>query len=103
MGSIIKLTAVGLPPGYEEKAKCFQQFVMKWSGGKEGQVLIELVNFERQLWVKRTILPEDLKTLAALQLQHAPRYVVAMVKAMLTETTTFVNHGIAVFFFSSDY
>lgn len=101
--SIIKLAAVGLPPGYEEKAKCFQQFVVKWSGGKQGQVLTELVAFERQLRVKRTIVPEDLKTLAGLNLSHAPRYVVAMVKAMLTAPTAFVHHGFAVLFSSSDY
>jgi hypothetical protein len=100
---IVKIASIGMPPGYKEKAKKYASFVEHWSGGVSGHILTELVEFESKLRVKRAISATDLYIISQLAMVFAPRYVVAMVKALLSAPANFVTNGFADLFTAQDY
>ena len=80
---VVQQACIGMPEEYHDTADQLAAFVKTQSGGKDGRVLHELVNFERTLKLKRDILPSDLMLMSKLNLPDAPRWVSAMVKTML--------------------
>ena len=78
---VVKIASIGMPPEYEFRAKMYAAFVEQWSGGSSGHILEELLAFEKQLRVKRSISAVDMKAISKLPLSFAPRYVAGMVKA----------------------
>ena len=95
--------SIGMPPGYVTTAKAYCCFVQQWAGGKDGRVLDELVAYERVLSFKRRIMPADLKALGEIKFLDGPRYVPAMVKAMLLSPPNFVENGTSKLFSQNDY
>ena len=59
--------------------QCLQliALVQAWSGGLDGHVLRDLENFERSCTLKRKLAPADLKSLADVDMLHAPAYIKA--------------------------
>ena len=93
-----------MPPSYIDTARAYCEFVKACSGGEDGVILKEITEYERTLKVKRKLSTSDLKQLAKLRLHEAPRYIPAMVKAMLNAPASFVNpDGSANLWSSSDY
>ena len=78
---------LGMGHEFKDEALKLCEFVLKWSGGSQGQILKELQVYEQSLSVKRKLAPMDLKQLAKVELVDAGKYVPAMVKAMLTSPT----------------
>ena len=74
----------GHPPEFKEAVDHYVAFVQAHAGGADGRYLKSLEAYEKSLAVKRQIHPTDLGRLANVVLPDAPRYVPAMVKAMLT-------------------
>lgn len=101
--NVARAAAIGMPPGYLETSRAYCAFVKRWAGGKDGHVLDELVAYERILSFKRTISPSDMKAMAEVRLWECPRYVPAMVKALLLAPPNFVQEGVAKMFSASDY
>ena len=99
---ILKIACLDQLPGYEETASHYYEFTKEWSGGAKGQVLLQLEEYERSLDVKRKIKPADLTRLASLSMPDAPKYVPAMLKALLNAPGAMVEHGYAEVFNSSD-
>jgi hypothetical protein len=100
---VARAAAVGMPPDYANTAKCYAAFVQQWSGGKDGHVLDELVDYERTLTLKRKISPLDMKAMGEIKFWEGPRYVPAMVKALLLAPPNYVNDGIAKLFSAADF
>ena len=99
---IVRQACIGVGAEFAEDAKKLLGFVKAWSGGLGGTILQSLEAYERTLVVKRKIYASDLASLAALDLFAAPKYVPAMVKAILNApTANETGHGIM--FTSSDY
>ena len=99
---VAKLASVGMPPNYVKDARMLCDFVQAWSGGADGTILAELESYERVLQVKRVIAASDLQLFSKLDLPDAPRYVLAMVKAILNAPATMVVNGVANVFTMSD-
>ena len=59
--------------------QCLQliAFVQAWSGGLDGHILRDLESFERSCTLKRQLAPADLKSLADVDMLHAPIYIKA--------------------------
>ena len=100
---VARAACIGMAPDYAETAKAYCGFVQQWSGGKDGRVIDELVAYERILPLKRTIAPADLKSLGEIKFWDGPRYVPAMVKALLLAPPNFVDNGVAKLFTQNDY
>lgn len=81
-----------------------REFVTAHSGGESGKYLYELEKFERSLGSKRPLEGASLGALAKIQLQGpcAPRYVPAMVKAMLQAPECKTHAGFAELFSQND-
>ena len=101
--AISKSAAVDQGPEFLCKAEQICSFVQKWAGGEDGHILFELVDFESTLNVKREISPVDLHSLSMCELGHAPLYLIAMIKAMLTAPANFMRNGFADLFTNADY
>jgi hypothetical protein len=102
--AVAEQAAVGMDPGYVEVAKSLCEFVRAWSGGRDGHILKSLESYERSLTVKRKLNHLDLRQLAKLDMAEAPRYVQALVKAMLNSPGSMVSpDGIATTFGNSDF
>jgi hypothetical protein len=101
--NVARAACIGMPPGYVTTAKAYCCFVQQWAGGKDGRVLDELVAYERVLSFKRRIMPADLKALGEIKFLDGPRYVPAMVKAMLLSPPNFVENGTSKLFSQNDY
>ena len=98
-----RVACIGMPPTYADTAKALCAFVSQWSGGGNGHVLKNLEEYERVLDIKRMIAPADLKSMGEIVLPEAPRYVPAMVKALLVAPACFVSNGVATIFTSADF
>ena len=81
--AIAKQACIGMGADFFEDAKKLSEFVRVWSGGEDGHILKDLESYERTLKVKRKLYPHDLQSLSKLDFVDAPRYIPAMVKAML--------------------
>ena len=68
---------------FEPKALKLCDFVREWAGGKSGILLKELESYEKTLDTKRKLSPDDLHGISKIE-SKVPRYVLALVKAMLT-------------------
>ena len=101
--NVARAAAIGMPPGYLETSRAYCAFVKRWAGGKDGHVLDELVAYERILSFKRKISPADMKAMCEVRLWDLPRYVPAMVKALLLAPPNVVQEGVAKLFGPSDY
>ena len=84
---IAKQAALGNGAIGMAKMNSLCDFVRAWSGGHDGDVLVSLETYERSLAVKRKLVPHELAALALIDLPDAPRFVPAMVKAMLNSPT----------------
>ena len=100
---IVKLACLGQLPGYATKAECYYDFCMAWSGGRDAHVLLALEAYERTLPVKRQLLASDLQKMAQLDLIEMPRYIPAIVKAMLNAPSDMVENGYAAVFSLADF
>ena len=58
-------------------------FVKNWAGGKNDTLLKHLEQYEKGLDGKRKLSPADLQALSKLEIKY-PRYVIAIIKAMLS-------------------
>jgi hypothetical protein len=94
--------SIGMAPQYRIVADQLCFFVKQWGGGVNGHILKDLEAYERTLKVKRKIAASDLKSLAKIELPDAPRYVPAMVKAMLNAPSNYVSDGTANLFTAAD-
>ena len=92
---VARIASIGMPPNYIETASTYCSFVKQWAGGKDGKVLLDLEAYEKVLSVKRKIATQDLRAMANITLDEAPRYIPAMVKALLVAPGTFVVDGMA--------
>jgi len=102
--AIARAASIGMSPGYIETASMLCDFARAWAGGLDGHILSDLETFERTLAVKRNVLPTGLHAMSKINLLDAPRYVPAMVKAMLSAPPNMVNtEGNATVFTSADY
>ena len=90
------------PPEFQEGVKHLISFVMKHSGGEDGQYLHALEKYEKSLGVKRKIAASDLGLLAGVNFQEGPRYVPAMAKAMLNSPPNKVQNGFSTLFSAND-
>ena len=68
---------------FEPKALKLCEFVREWAGGKQGVLLRELEAYEKTLDTKRKLSPDDLYGISKVE-SKVPRYILALVKAMLT-------------------
>ncbi len=100
---VAKVASIGMPPGYIETARTYCAFVKQWSGGKDGEILHNLEAYEKTLNVKRKIATQDLRSMASITFSEAPRYIPAMVKALLVAPSGFVVDGVASLFNAGDY
>ena len=101
---VARMASVGMPPSYFKTAIAYGEFVKRWSGGIDAPILKKLEFFERSLSLKRNISPQDFSALAKIDLEmEAPRYVPAMVMAMLAAPANFVANGFAALFKDVDY
>ena len=101
--NVARAASIGMPPGYLVDAQAYCAFVKVWAGGKDGHVLDELVAYERILSFKRKISPADMKAMGEVRLWDLPRYVPAMVKALLLAPPNVVQEGVAKLFNPNDY
>ena len=102
--AIARVASIGMDPRYIETASMLCEFARTWAGGVDGQILADLEAFERTLVVKRNVLATDLLAMSRINLLDAPRYVPAMVKALLSAPPNMVNNeGNATIFTSADY
>ena len=101
--NVARAASIGMPPGYLVDAQAYCAFVKRWAGGKDGHVLDELVAYERILSFKRKISPADMKAMGEVRLWDCPRYVPAMVKALLLAPPNVVQEGVAKLFNPNDY
>ena len=97
-----KAACLGQPPEFEESVGAYVAFVRTQSGGADGKYLKSLEQYERSLGVKRQIHAHDLQRLAAIDMPDAPRYVLAMTKALLNAPSSKVTNGFADLFGQSD-
>ena len=65
------------------KARMLADFVKNWAGGKNDTLLKHLEQYEKGLDGKRKLSPADLQALSKLEIKY-PRYVIAIIKAMLS-------------------
>ena len=65
------------------KARMLADFVKNWAGGQEGAILRELEQYEKSTDFKRKLSPADLQAISKIQIKF-PKYIVALVKAMLS-------------------
>lgn len=65
------------------KARMLADFVKNWAGGKDDKLLKHLEQYEKGLDFKRKLSPADMQALSKLQVKF-PRYIIAIIKAMLT-------------------
>ncbi len=92
---IAKQACIGMGPDFMDSALKFCDFVRVWSGGKDGHILKNLEAYERTLKVKRKLYASDLSSLSKIDLLEAPKYVPALVKAMLNAPQVdSTGHGI---------
>ena len=101
--NVARAASIGMPPGYLVDAQAYCAFVKVWAGGKDGHVLDELVAYERILSFKRKISPADMRAMGEVRLWDLPRYVPAMVKALLLAPPNVVQEGVAKLFNPNDY
>jgi hypothetical protein len=102
--AIARMASIGMDPKYIETASMLCDFARAWAGGVDGHILADLEAFERTLSVKRNVLPTDLLAMSKIHLLDAPRYVPAMVKALLSAPPNMVNNeGYATVFTSADF
>jgi hypothetical protein len=94
--------AMGMSPEFKGTAQSLCDFVRVWSGGADGHIRTDLESFERTLTVKRKVAPSDLRAFSKLELAEAPRYVTAMVKALLSAPPMMVHDGVANIFSNTD-
>jgi hypothetical protein len=92
--AICKLAAIGMPSGYVAAAKLQAESVREWSGSAKAYVLAGIERFEITMKVKPQLAPWDLLGLARIKLPEAPRFVPAMVKAMLADPARYQSNGI---------
>ena len=78
---------------YPQKSDTFCLFVQRWSGGSTGALISDIADFEQTLRTKREIALADLRALANVELAEAPRYIAAVVKAMLSAPPSAVLCG----------
>ena len=88
---IAKIAALGMGTNYTQKADAYCLFVQSWSGGANGQLISDIADFEQTLRTKREISLTDLRSLANVELAEAPRYIAAVVKAMLSAPPSAVS------------
>ena len=81
--SIAKQACIGMGADFLEDAKKLSDFVRVWSGGEDGHILKDLEGYEKTVKVKRKLYPNDLQSFSKLDFDDGPRYIPAMVKAML--------------------
>ena len=89
---VAKLASLGMGLNYGPRADAYCAFVEAWSGGAKGELIDDVASFERTLKTQRDIANQDLKSLASIELSQAPRYIAAMVKAMLSAPPSAVDH-----------
>ena len=65
------------------QARMIADFVQAWSGGKDAHFLKELEQYEKSLDFKRKLSPAHLQSISKIQTKF-PKYIVALVKAMLS-------------------
>ena len=78
-----RIDCQGQPEAFEQHYDSYKAFVKEHSGGADGKYLQALESYERSLVVKRSLRPGDLAKLGAVKMPEGPRYVPALVKAML--------------------
>ena len=78
-----RIACQGQPEVFEQHYDSHKAFVKEHSGGEGGKYLKALESYERSLAVKRFLRPSDLAKLGSVKMPEAPRYVPALVKAML--------------------
>lgn len=100
--SVAKQACIGMGADFLEDAKKLCEFVRVWSGGEDGHILKDLEGYERTLKIKRKLYPNDLQSLSKIDFIDGPRYIPAMVKAMLNAPTA-DSTGHAHLFTNSDY
>ena len=101
---IAKIAALGMGTNYAQKADSFRLFVQRWSGGSTGALISDIADFEQTLRTKREIALADLRALANVELAEAPRYIAAVVKAMLSAPPSAVSaEGEPQLFNAADY
>ena len=99
----IKVASQGQPPDFQDQVANYKSFVEAHAGGADGRYLTALEQYERSLGVKRIINPIDLQRLASVSMPEAPRYVPAMVKALLNAPSSKVTaNGTADLFSAAD-
>ena len=99
---ITKQCCIGIGTHFSASAKKLVTFVKKWSGGQDGHCLRELEAFEKTLKVKRKLYPHDLEALGKVDFASGPKYVPALVKAMLTSPDA-DSTGHCVLFSAADF
>lgn len=103
---IARQACIGLGTEFFGTALQLIPFVKLWSGGKEAFVFQGLESYERTITMKRKIFANDLGMMAKIKGMElvAPRYIPAMIKALLGAPSHAVDaNGYATIFNSSDY
>ena len=101
---IVSQACIGMPPNYSKIATQLVDFVQAWSGGASGHILKELEKYERLMTMKRNLAANDLHHMGKLDaLMDAPRYVAAMVKALLNAPDPMTHDGVACIFNNADW
>ena len=99
-----RIACQGQPEAFEQHYDSYKAFVKEHSGGADGKYLQALESYERSLAVKRSLRPGDLAKLGAVKMPEGPRYVPALVKAMLNAPASKVaKDGFAELFSMTDF
>jgi len=88
---IIEQGCIGLGSERQKDVKKLIMFVRNWSGGKDGETLQLLEQYEKTLTAKRKLYAQDLEALAAVDPSELETFVPAMVKAMLNSPEDFTD------------
>ena len=100
--AVAKQACIGMGADFLEDARKLAEFVRAWSGGEDGHILRDLEGYERTLKVKRKLYPHDLLAISKIDFIDGPRYIPAMVKAMLSAPSA-DSTGHANLFTTSDF
>lgn len=97
---ICRRACIGMGEQFFASAKMLSHFVQQWSGGLGGQILNDLEAYERTMTFRRKLYPKDLHALGNISFIDGPKYVPALVKAMLNSPeadgsghSTLFNHS----------